>query len=151
MCDVSCEISSLFSNFTKLLITFAERKFLPNFKNMRTATANKKLDEIIAKVESKGISADGLIDDLKALREFALKEQDPLVVKVLRLTYEYLLDREAFDVSAQYEEDEEGEYALDVDDKENLLYLLNLLKNAEHKLNREEIKDYRTALKGELY
>lgn len=118
---------------------------------MRTATANKKLDEIIAKVESKGISADGLIDDLKALREFALKEQDPLVVKVLRLTYEYLLDREAFDVSAQYEEDEEGEYALDVDDKENLLYLLNLLKNAEHKLNREEIKDYRTALKGELY
>lgn len=118
---------------------------------MRTTTANKKLDEIIAKVESKGILADGLIDDLKALREFALKEQDPLVVKVLRLTYEYLLDREAFDVSAQYEEDEEGEYALDVDDKENLLYLLNLLKNAEHKLNREEIKDYRTALKGELY
>ncbi|HRO75212.1 MAG TPA: hypothetical protein PLP27_03580 [Crocinitomicaceae bacterium] len=118
---------------------------------MRTATANKKLEEIIAKVESKGILADGLIDDLKALREFALKEQDPLVVKVLRLTYEYLLDREAFDVSAQYEEDEEGEYALDVDDKENSLYLLNLLKNAEHKLNREEIKDYRTALKEELY
>jgi hypothetical protein len=25
------------------------------------------------------------------------------------------------------------------------------LKNADHKLNREEIKDYRTALKEELY
>jgi len=25
------------------------------------------------------------------------------------------------------------------------------LKNADHKINREEIKDYRTALKEELY
>lgn len=118
---------------------------------MKTATANKKLDEIIAKVEAKGIATSGLVDDLKALRELALKEQDPLVVKVLRLTYEFLLDRNAFDVSAQYEEDEEGEYAIEVEDKENLLYLLNLLKKADQKVNREEIKDYRTALKQELY
>lgn len=118
---------------------------------MKTATANKKLEGIIAKVESEGVLAQGLIEDLKALREDALKEKDPLVVKVLRLTYEYLIDREAFDVEAQFEEDEDGEYALEVDDKENLLYLLNLLKNAEHKVNREEIKDYRTALKEELY
>ena len=84
--------------------------------------------------------------------EQALKEQDPLVVKVLRLSYEYLQDRNAFDVQAQYEEDEDGnEYPLEIEDQENFLYLLNLLKNAEHKINREEIKDYRTALKQELY
>lgn len=118
---------------------------------MRTATANKKIDEIIAKVEAKGIEAKGLVDDLKELRELALKEQDPLIVKVLRLTYEYLIDRNAFDVSAQYDEDEEGEYAIEIEDKENLLYLLNLIKNADQKVNREEIKDYRTALKEELY
>jgi hypothetical protein len=70
----------------------------------------------------------------------------------LRLTYEFLAENEAFDVEAQYEEDEEGnEYPIEIDDKENLLYLLNLLKNAEHKINREEIKDYRTSLKMELY
>ena len=86
------------------------------------------------------------------MREIALKEQDPLVTKVLRLTYEYLQENEAFDVQAQFEEDEEGnEYPLEIEDKENLLYLLNLLKNADHKLNREEIKDYRTSLKEELY
>ena len=34
---------------------------------------------------------------------------------------------------------------------ENLVYLLDLLKKADHKINREEIKDYRTALKLELY
>ena len=119
---------------------------------MRTVAANKKLDEVIEKVEKKGLDASKLIDDLKELREFALKEQDPLVTKVLRLTYEFLGENNAFDVQAQYEEDEEGnEYPIEIDDKENLLYLLNLLKNAEHKINREEIKDYRSALKMELY
>jgi hypothetical protein len=93
-----------------------------------------------------------LIDELKELREMALLEQDPLVVKSLRLTYEFLQENECFDVEAQYEEDEEGnEYPIEIDDKENLLYFLNLLKNAEHKINREEIKDYRSALKLELY
>jgi hypothetical protein len=70
----------------------------------------------------------------------------------LRLTYEYLQENEAFDIQAQYDEDEDGnEYPLEIEDNENLLYLLNLLINADHKLNREEIKDYRTALKEELY
>ncbi len=119
---------------------------------MKSATANKQLDSIIEKVEKQGILAKGLIDDLKELRESALKEQDPLVVKVLRLSYEYLADREAFDVQGQYEEDEEGnEYPIEIEDKDNFLYLLNLLKKADHKINREEIKDYRTALKLELY
>lgn len=119
---------------------------------MKTGAANIKLDSIIANVEKKGLSAKGLIDDLKELRELALKEQDPLVVKVLRLTYEFLTENEGFDVQAQYEEDEDGnEYPIEIDEKENLLYLLNLLKNADHKINREEIKDYRTALKEELY
>lgn len=119
---------------------------------MKIAAANKKLDAIIEKVEKKGIEADKLIDDLKELREYALKEQDPLVTKVLRLTYEFIGENNAFDVQAQYEEDEEGnEYPIEIEDNDNLLYLLNLLKNADHKINREEIKDYRTALKMELY
>jgi hypothetical protein len=119
---------------------------------MKIAAANKKLDAIIEKVEKKGVEADKLIDDLKELRELALKEQDPLVTKVLRLTYEFIGENNAFDVQAQYEEDEEGnEYPIEIEDNDNLLYLLNLLKNADHKINREEIKDYRTALKMELY
>ena len=121
-------------------------------KFMKTILANEKLDAIIKNVEKNGVEAPKLIDDLKALRELALKEQDPLVVKVLRLTYEFLDENQCFDVEAQFEEDEEGnEYPMEIDDKENLLYLLNLLKNADHKINREEIKDYRSSLKMELY
>ena len=123
-----------------------------NLDNMKTLRANQKLEQIIADVEKKGLEAPKLIDDLKELREMALLEQDPLVVKSLRLTYEFLQENECFDVEAQYEEDEEGnEYPIEIEDKENILYFLNLLKNAEHKINREEIKDYRSALKLELY
>lgn len=125
---------------------------LLNLDNMKTLRANQKLEQIIADVEKKGLEAPKLIDDLKELREMALLEQDPLVVKSLRLTYEFLQENECFDVEAQYEEDEEGnEYPIEIEDKDNLLYFLNLLKNAEHKINREEIKDYRSALKLELY
>jgi hypothetical protein len=119
---------------------------------MKTLRANQKLEQIIAIIEEKGLDAPKLIDELKELREMALLEQDPLVVKSLRLTYEFLQENDCFDVEAQYEEDEEGnEYPIEIEDKENLLYFLNLLKNAEHKINREEIKDYRSALKLELY
>jgi hypothetical protein len=119
---------------------------------MKLAAANKKLDSIIENVEKKGLKAPKLVEDLKELREFALKEQDPLVTKVLRLSYEYIIENGTFDVQAQYEEDEEeNEYPIEIEEVENLLYMLNLLKNADHKINREEIKDYRTALKLELY
>ena len=125
---------------------------LLNLENMKTLRANQKLEQIIETVEKKGITAPSLVDDLKELREMALLEQDPLVVKVLRLTYEFITENECFDVEAQYEEDEEGnEYPIEIEDQDNLLYLLNLLKNADHKINREEIKDYRSALKLELY
>lgn len=128
------------------------QRFIGKSSIMRTGIANKKLEAIIANVDKDGVLYPTVIEDLKELREQALKEQDPLVVKVLRLSYEFLTDREGFDVQAQYEEDEEGnEYPLEIEEKENFLYLLNLLKNAEHKINREEIKDYRTALKQELY
>lgn len=119
---------------------------------MKTIIANKKIEAIIAKIEKEGVLAKGLVDDLKELRETAKKEDDPLVTKVLRLTYEYLTENKAFDVEGQYDEDEEGnEYPLEVEDQENLLYLMNLLIKSDHKINREEIKDYRTALKMSLY
>jgi len=99
---------------------------------MKTGLANQKLDAIIANVEKGGVTASNLVEDLKALREMALLEQDPLVVKLLRLTYEFLTENECFDVQAQYDEDEEGnEYPMEIEEKENLLYLLNLLKNAD--------------------
>ncbi len=120
---------------------------------MKVAVANTLIDELIAQIENEGIQVDKLVPQLHKLREFALAEADPLVTKVLRLTYEYLEENDgAFDIQAQYEEDEDGgEYPLEISDEENLTYLLDLLKKSDNKRNRDEIKDYRTALKEELY
>ena len=122
------------------------------FIKMKTHPANEKLTELITLATKKGTTSKKLIEGLKDLREIALLEQDPLVTKVLRLAYEFLEENDDFSVEAQYEEDEEGnEYPLEIPSQENLVYLLTLLKKADHKINREEIKDYRTALKTELY
>jgi hypothetical protein len=119
---------------------------------MKLEAANLKLEKIIKKVEKNGLKAKNIVDDLKELREFALKEQDPLVTKVLRLSYEYINENNSFGVQAQYEEDEEdNEYPIEIEDNDNFLYLLKLLLRSDHKVNREEIKDYRSALKLELY
>ncbi|MFT5581051.1 MAG: hypothetical protein ACI9XP_001507 [Lentimonas sp.] len=120
---------------------------------MKTGIANKKIEAIIKKVTKDGVEAKGLIDDLKELRETAKKEQDPLVTKVLRLAYEYLTENKGFEVEGQYDEDEEGnEYPIEVENQvENFNYLMTLLLKADHKINREEIGDYRTALKLALY
>lgn len=129
------------------MLTFVQLIFL-----MKTKQGKEKLAAIIQMVEKEGLSAPQLIDNLKALRVTALEEKDPLTVKILRLTYEYLEANHSFDIEGQFEEDEEGnEYPLEIEDQENLVYLLTLLQNADHKVNREEIKDYRDALKAELY
>jgi len=120
---------------------------------MKTLAAKEKLSKIIQSVEQNGVQAENLIEDLKALREIAKMEKDPLVVKLLRFTHEYLQENGAFDVEGQFEEDEEGNrFPVEgIEDQENLVYLLSLLQNAEQKVNREELKDYRDALKSELY
>lgn len=119
---------------------------------MKIDAANKMIDDILSIVEKKGLDVKKLSPILTELREFGLKEEDPLVTKAIRLTKEYLEEFGTYDVQVQYEEDEEGsEYPIEIEDKENLIYFLNLLKKADNKINREEIKEYRTALKEKLY
>lgn len=114
--------------------------------------SNEKLDKIIKQLE-KGFDTEKLPKALMDLREDALVDEDPLVAKVLRLAAEYITEEGVFDHTVEKEEDEEGEeYLLDPGtDAENLSYLLQLLKKAENKFNREEIKEMRTFLKLKLY
>lgn len=119
---------------------------------MRFEEANKLIDKLLKAIEKNGVN-EKLTDDLKNLREWALKEEDPLVTKVIRLSYEYIEENECFDISVAKDEDEEGnEFYLEPGtDEENFSYLLDLLKKNENEYNREEIKDYRTQLKEALY
>jgi len=55
-----------------------------NFTPLENKKAIKLVDKILVDLDKKGINSDALIEDLKSLREFALEEQIPLIVKVLR-------------------------------------------------------------------
>lgn len=114
--------------------------------------SNAKIDKILKQLE-KGFDGDKLIKALMDLREDALKDEDPLLAKVLRLASEYIKEEECFDHTVEKEEDEEGEEFLlePGTDAENLSYLMQLIKKSENKFNREEIKEMRTFLKMKLY
>jgi len=116
--------------------------------------SNTKLDKLIAQLE-KGFDAAKITKSLMDLREDALKDEDPLLAKVFRLSSEYITEEGCFDHTVEKTEDEEDE-DLEVliepgTDSENLSYLLQLIKKADNKFNREEIKEMRTFLKLKLY
>lgn len=114
--------------------------------------SNEKLDKIIKGLE-KSFDTTKLPPALMALREDALVDEDPLLAKVLRLSSEFITEEGCFDHTVEKEEDEEGEELLiePGTDAENLSYFLQLLKKADNKFNREEIKEMRTYLKLKLY
>lgn len=114
--------------------------------------SNAKIDKLLKTLE-KGFEVEATSKALLDLREDALKDEDPLLAKVFRLASEYILENECFDHTVEKEENDEGEEFLlePGTDAENLSYLLHLIKRANNKFNREEIKEMRTFLKLKLY
>ncbi|WP_298345112.1 hypothetical protein [uncultured Algibacter sp.] len=117
---------------------------------MENKKALKLIDKILTDLDKNGINTDKLIDDIKELRTYALEAQIPLVVKVLRLTYEHIEANNSFYIPIPDDEaiDEEGtvdanEDALPVD---SLKYLISLIRNINNKSNIADLKEYRDAL-----
>ncbi len=119
---------------------------------------NKKAQELINKMQQSitdnGINVEQLVSDFKTLREFAIAEQIPRLVKCIRLTNEHLEEYEGFFIPQPEDElvDEEGEVigvveAANDSDDESLHYLLSIMSDAHNKMNYEELKEYNLALK----
>ena len=122
---------------------------------MESKKAQKLIDKILSELDHAGIIINTVIDDLKELRTHALAQQTPLLVKVLRLTYEHLEANQTFEIAIPddepiEEENAEGEeevaVAADHDAKESLHYLISLFKDSENKMNILDLKAYRDAL-----
>ena len=111
-------------------------------KIMVQEESNAKLEKLIKSI-GKGFDGEKIIKALMDLREDALKDEDPLLAKVLRLASEYITEEECFDHTVEKEEDEEGEeFVIEPGtDAENLTYLLHLIRRSDNKFNREEIKE----------
>jgi len=115
--------------------------------------AIKLIDKIVVDLDKQGINTDALITDLKELREFALKEQIPLIVKVLRFTYEHIQENDSFLIPIPDDEpieEEEGtetaENTTVKDPVESLKYLVSLTKSHTNKTNIADLREYRDAL-----
>lgn len=145
---------------------------------METLRALKKIDEIVEDVNKNGIIAENMIKQLKELREIAILEKDPLIVKSLRLVYSYIEDEGSFDLDLLEEEivedieelepevvaegeEEEEEVEEEIYDyskveefeekRENFLYFLSLVKDSQNEYNRVELRKLRSYLWEEIH
>ncbi|WP_062058045.1 hypothetical protein [Aquimarina longa] len=121
---------------------------------MENKKAIKLVDKILEDLEKTGINTDILIEDIKTLRSYALEEQIPLVVKVLRYTYEHIEKNNSFLIPIPDDEpidDEENtelttNNEVAVDPIESLKYLISLTKSLKNRMNISDLKEYRDAL-----
>ena len=117
---------------------------------MENQKAIKLIDKILKNLDKTGINTDVLVDDIKALRTYALEAQIPLVVKVLRLTYEHIEATESFMIPMLDDEPIEEDGVIETNDEsspvESLKYVLTLIKNLNNKVNISDLKEYRDLL-----
>ncbi len=117
---------------------------------MKNPKAQKLLNKIHKDLSQEGLDIERIVRDLKDLRPFALEEENPLLTKVIRLTYEHLTNYQTFDIPIPEDEplDEEEEISLDdnTTPEESLEYLLSLMDDTSIKNNIMDLREYRDAL-----
>ncbi|MDV6167034.1 hypothetical protein R1T16_01270 [Flavobacterium sp. DG1-102-2] len=119
---------------------------------MENPSAQKLINKIQLDLFKKGFDAEILIADLKKLREYSLEEQNPVLTKAIRLTYEHLEANNAFLVAIPDDEpvDEETELVTDgaatnENNIESLEYLISLFSDLSHKNNILDLREYNKA------
>jgi len=109
--------------------------------------AVKLLNKLIKDLEEANFITETAVDDLKALRPYAVEEKRPVIAKSFRLAYEHIEENEVFVIPIPQDEPLEDETEVDdtnelITGAESLIYLLNLIKNAHLDVNMEEIREY---------
>jgi hypothetical protein len=117
-------------------------------------TAQKLINKIQLDLFKNGFNAASLITDLKKLREYALEEQNPVLVKAIRLTYEHIEANDAFLIAIPDDEPIEGfeETTTSVTQSEtnleSLEYLISLFSDLKNKNNFADLKEYNKAFQA---
>ncbi|MXN89766.1 hypothetical protein GR160_00865 [Flavobacterium sp. Sd200] len=118
---------------------------------MENPSAQKLINKIQLDLFKKGFDAEVLIADLKKLREYSLEENNPVLTKAIRLTYEHLEANGAFLIPIPDDEpleDEElvtDEAPANENNLESLEYLINLFSDLSHKNNILDLREYNKA------
>jgi hypothetical protein len=115
-------------------------------------SAQKLINKIQLDLFKNGFVAETLIANLKKLREYSLEEQNPVLTKAIRLTYEHLEENGAFLIPIPDDEPVDEDTELVTDNKsgnennmESLEYLLSLFTDLNNKNNILDLKEYNKA------
>ncbi len=123
--------------------------------SLKNKKAQQLIDKILADLSRSGIITNTVTEDLLAVRSYALEEQIPLAVKVLRLTCEHINKTDTFSITIPDDEPIEDENVDQVDvvvesitdnPVESLSYMIALIKDLDNKTNVADLKEYRDAL-----
>ncbi|HET8855451.1 MAG TPA: hypothetical protein VFM60_05975 [Salinimicrobium sp.] len=119
---------------------------------MENPKAQKLLNKIQRDVLKNGIVPNNIVEDLKELRTYAVEENNPLLAKVIRLTFEHIEANETFDIGIPEDEPVDGfeeEAGADTEStpEESLDYLLSLMADPKNRINELELREYCRSLR----
>lgn len=119
---------------------------------MENPSALKLINKIQVDLFKNGFDAKRIVADLKKLREYSMEENNPVLTKALRLTYEHIEANGAFLVPIPDDEPiEEGEEVVAAEastenNLESLEYMVSLFSDLNHKNNISDLREYNKAL-----
>jgi len=115
-----------------------------NIKFVENSNAQKIIKALLEQINTDGIVVNNIVPELQKLREFALNEEKPYLVKALRLASEHLQANNDFliDIPSDEPIDDEIETQPDSNAIESLNYFISLMLDLENKHNVADIKEY---------
>ena len=151
------KIGSLISHQNPCNIQF--KNLFLSFKTipLKSPEAQKLIKKILDDLDHVGIITNTLVNDLQHLRPFAVEEKEPVIAKAIRLTYEHIESYGTFDIPIPIDEpidDSEVDFEMHEDHepetvvrpKESLYYLVSLMKDADNRMNLQEIREFNESL-----
>jgi len=114
---------------------------------LKNPKGHKLLVKIQRDLMRDGIVINTIVENLKELRPYAVEEENPLLAKVIRLTYEHIENYQTFNIpipaDEPLDENEEVEStSSEFDPQESLDYLLSIMLDTTIKNNHMDLREY---------
>lgn len=113
---------------------------------MKNPKGQKLLNKIQRNLMRNGIIINTIVEDLKELRPYAVEDENPLLAKVIRLTYEHIENYQTFNIpipeDEPLDENEEVSASSEFDPQESLDYLLSIMFDTTIKNNQMDLREY---------
>lgn len=113
---------------------------------MKNPQGQKLLNKIQRNLMRNGIIINTIVEDLKELRPYAVEDENPLLAKVIRLTYEHIENYQTFNIpipeDEPLDENEELSTSAEFDPQESLDYLLSIMLDTTIKNNQMDLREY---------